>query len=60
MEHLSNYHEDRPNQYKNSHKPHNKTGDLVLSLLESQTKHDQNFTMGESHCKANTSVRRKT
>ena len=38
MEHLSNDHEDHPNQHKNSHKPHIETGYPVLSLLESQWK----------------------
>ena len=35
MEHLSNYHEDHLNQHQDSHKPHNKAGHPVLSLLES-------------------------
>ena len=51
MEHLSNDHEDHPNQHKNNHKPHNGTKHPVLSLLKSQWKmrqqHDQNFRMGE-------------
>ena len=38
MEHLSDDHEDHPNQHKNSHKPHDETGYPVLSLLESQWK----------------------
>ena len=38
MEHLSNDHEDHPNQHKNSHKLCNETAHLVLSLLESQWK----------------------
>ena len=49
MEHLSNDHEDHPNQHENSHKPRDETGYPVLSLLESQWKlrqqHDQNFLM---------------
>ena len=49
MEHLSNDHEDHPNQHKNSHKVCNETGHPVLSLLESQWKlrqqYDQNFLM---------------
>ena len=49
MEHLSNNHEDHPNQHENSHKQRDKTGHPVLSLLESQWKlrlqHDQNFPM---------------
>ena len=47
MEHLSNDHEDHPNQHENHHKPRNETEYPVLSLLESQWKlrqqHDQNF-----------------
>ena len=47
MEHLSNDHEDHPNQHRNSHKPCDEKGYPVLSLLESQwklrQKHDQNF-----------------
>ena len=47
MEHLSNDHKDHPNQPKNSHKLCDETGNLVLSLTESQWKlrlpHDQNF-----------------
>ena len=49
MEHLSNDHEDCPNQQENSQKPHDETGHPVLSLWESQWKlrrqHDQNFPM---------------
>ena len=47
MEHLSDDHEDYPNQHKNSHKLCDETGHLILSLMESQWKlrqqHDQNF-----------------
>ena len=49
MEHLSNDHEDHPNQHEISHKLCDETGHLVLSLLESEWKlrqqHDQNFPM---------------
>ena len=49
MEHLSNDHEDHPNQHENSHKPRDETGYPVLSLSESQWKlrqqNDQNFPM---------------
>ena len=49
MEHLSNDHEDHPNEHENSHKLCDERGHLVLSLLESQRKlrqqHDQNFPM---------------
>ena len=38
MEHLSNDHEDDPNQHENSHKLCNKTGHPVFSLQESQWK----------------------
>ena len=49
MEHLSNDHEDRHNQHKNSHKLRDEMGHLVVNLMESQWKlrqqHDQNFPM---------------
>ena len=38
MEHLSNDHENNPNQHKNSHKLCNERKYPVLSLLESQQK----------------------
>ena len=63
MEHLSNDHEDHPNQHKNSNKLCDETGHPVLSLSESQRKLrqqcDQNFPMEESHCRRNTRIRRK-
>ena len=47
MEHLSNDHEDRPNQYENSHKQCDETGHPVMNMMESQWKlrqqDDQNF-----------------
>ena len=47
MEHLSNDHEDRPNQHENSHKLCDETGHPVVNLMASQWKlrqqHDQNF-----------------
>ena len=47
MEHLSNDHEDHPNQHKTSNKLCDETEHPVLSLLESQWKlrqqRDQNF-----------------
>ena len=62
MYHLSNDHEDYPNQYKNSHKQCSQMGHPVLKLTESQWKlrqqHDQNLPMEESHCRTNTSIRR--
>ena len=49
MEHLSNDHEDHPNQHENSHKLCNEMGHLIVNLMESQWKlrqqHDQNFPM---------------
>ena len=51
MEHLSNDHEDNPNQHKNSHKLCDEMGHAVANLMESQWKlrkqHDQNFPMEE-------------
>ena len=48
MEHLSNDHEDHPNQHDPNHKLFNKTGHPILSLTESQAKlreqPDQNFS----------------
>ena len=38
MEHLSNDHEDYPNQHKNNHKLCNEAVHLVLSLTEGQWK----------------------
>ena len=52
MERLSNYHEDHPNQHKNSYKLCNERGDPVVNLMESKRKmrkqRDQNFLMGEA------------
>ena len=49
MEHLSNDHEDCPNQHENSHKQCNETGHPIVNMMESQWKlrqqHDQNFPM---------------
>ena len=49
MEHLSNDHEDHPNQHEDSHKLCDEMGHLILGLLESQWKlrrqHNQNFPM---------------
>ena len=49
MEHLSNDHEDRPNQHENSHKQCNETGHPIVNMMESQWKlrqqQDQNFPM---------------
>ena len=63
MEHLSNDHEDRPNQHDNSHKLCDETGHPLLNLMESQWKlrqqHDQNFQWKESHYRTNTIVRKK-
>ena len=38
MEHLSNDHDDHPNQQENGHKLCDETGHTVLSLKESQWK----------------------
>ena len=38
MEHLSNNHEDYPNQHENSHKLCDETRNPLLSLTESQRK----------------------
>ena len=50
MEHLSNDHEDHPNQYKDSHKLCDETGHHAVDLMESQWKlrqeHDENYAMG--------------
>ena len=49
MEHLSNDHEDHPNQHKNSHKLCDEMGHPIVNLMESRWKlrqqHDQNFPM---------------
>ena len=49
MEHLSNDHEDCPNQHENRHKQRDETGHPVVNMMESQWKlrqeHDQNFLM---------------
>ena len=49
MEHLSNDHEDLPNQHENSHKLCDETGHPINNLMESKRKlrqeHDQNFPM---------------
>ena len=47
MEHLSNDHEDNPNQHKNSHKLGDETGHPIRNLMEIQWKlrrqHNQSF-----------------
>ena len=49
MEHLSNDHEDYPNQHKNRHKLCDEMGHPVVNLIKSQwklrQKHDQDFPM---------------
>ena len=63
MEHLSNDHKECPNQHKNSHKLCKKMVHHVVNLMESQWKLRQNmirsFQWRESHCRTNTSIRRK-
>ena len=47
MEHLSNDHEDHPNQQENSHTKCNETGHPAVNMMESEWKlrkeHGQNF-----------------
>ena len=43
MEHLSNDHEDRPNQHKNSHNLYDETGHSVVSFMQSQRKQEQHY-----------------
>ena len=38
MEHLSNDHEDHPNQHENSHKLCDETGYAIMNLMEFQWK----------------------
>ena len=49
VEHLSNYHEDHPNQHENSHKLCEETGHPIVNMMESQWKlrqqYHQNFPM---------------
>ena len=63
MDHLSNDHEDHPNQHEISHKLCDETGYPVVNLMESQQKLRQPliriFQWRESQCRTNTSVRRK-
>ena len=51
MEHLSNDHEDSPNQQENSHKQFDETGHPVVNIMgrvwKLRQQHDQNFQMGE-------------
>ena len=62
MKYLSNDHEDRPNQHKNSHNLCDETGHPGMNMTESQWKlrqqHDQNSQWKESHCRTFTSIRR--
>ena len=50
------------NQHESSQKLCNETGHPIVNMMESQWKlrqqHDQNFQLGGSHCRTNTSVRR--
>ena len=49
MEHLSNDHEDHSNQHENGHKLCDEMEQLVVNLMESQSRlrqqQDQNFPM---------------
>ena len=50
MEHLSNDHEDSPNQQENSHKQFHETGHPAVNIMghvwKLRQQHDQNFQMG--------------
>ena len=63
MEHLSNDHEEHPNQHKNSNKLYTEMVHPILNLTESQWKlrqqHDQIFPMEGSHCRTNTSIKNR-
>ena len=62
MKHLSNGHEDHPNQHKNSHKLCDKMGHFVVNLMKVSRNWDSNMIRISqwrwSHCRTNTSVRR--
>ena len=47
MEHLSNDHEDHPNQHENSHKLCDETGHPVVNSMESQWKLRQQHAIVE-------------
>ena len=63
MECLSNYHKDHINQNKNSHKLCSETGHPILGLKKTNENWDNNMIRIsqwiKSHCRTNTSVRRK-
>ena len=63
MDYVSNDYEYCPRQHQFSHKQCDETGHSVVNMIESQWKlrqqHDQNFPMKGSHCRTNTSIRRK-
>ena len=63
MEHLSNDHEDHPNQHKNSHNLCDEMGHPVVNLMEVNGNWDNNmiriFQWLESHCRTNPSITRK-
>ena len=50
MEHLSNDHEDHPNQPKLCDKTGHPVVNLMVSLWKPKQQHDQNFPMEGSHC----------
>ena len=63
MEHLPNDHKDHPNQHESSHKLYNETGHPFLVYWKVNGNCDNNmiriFQWRGSHCRTNTSVRRK-
>ena len=59
MEHLSNDHEDHPNQHENNHKLYNETEHPIVNLMESQWKLRKQHEQRKAIVKRNTSIRRK-
>ena len=55
MEHLSNNHEDHPNQHENSYKLSDETGHPAV--MANETTHMIRISQWkESHCRTNTSI----
>ena len=63
MEYLPKYHEDHPNQHKNSHKLCDETRNSVSNVTESQWKLRRQMIKSSqwkgSHCRIKTEIRRK-
>ena len=62
MEHLSNDHKDRPDQHENGNTLCNETGHPVGKSMETETTTLSEFRISkwwESHCRTDTSIRRK-